>query len=258
MYKLLFKRPIDIICALVLLLFLAPLLFVVAILVAIKHGRPIIFKQKRVGRNQKIFWFYKFRSMTNARDENGELLPDSMRVTKFGRFLRKTSIDELPQLWNILKGDMSFIGPRPRDVKECIFLNETQCGRFRVRPGLSGLAQINGRNAITFDKVAEYDNKYADRVTLWGDIKIAFKTLLVVFKKESIDSNIQSTVHLSYYYNDVLLQRGEITQDEYNQRVALSKTLEVGNIMPSVATLLQEGIDKIKNDQDLYKTDQTV
>jgi len=241
MYRFFFKRIIDMTAALVLLVLLSPLLIFVSFLVAIKHGRPIVFKQRRVGRNQKIFWFYKFRSMSNAKDENGELLPDSVRLTKFGKFIRKTSIDELPQLWNILKGDMSFIGPRPKDVKECVFFNEEQCGRFRVRPGLSGLAQVNGRNAITFDKVAEFDNKYADKVTFWRDVKIAFKTFIVVFKRESIDSNVQNTGHLCFYYNDYLLQNGDISRDQYDALVACSKALRAGEIM-------REGIERIEHE----------
>ena len=241
MYRKFFKRVLDIFCAVGLLFLLSPLLILVCVLVRIKHGSPIIFKQRRVGKDQKIFWFYKFRSMSNAKDENGELLPDTMRLTKFGKFIRKTSIDELPQLFNILKGNMSFIGPRPKDVKECVFFNEEQCGRFRVLPGISGLAQVSGRNSITFEKIAELDNKYADRVTFWGDVKIAFKTIAVIFKKESIDSNVQDTNHLCYYYNDLLLQRGDITRDEYDTLVGYSLQLKAGVVM-------RDGLEQIRRD----------
>ena len=252
MYRYFFKRIIDFFGALVLLVVLSPLLLIVCILEIIFHGWPVTFRQRRVGKGQKVFWFYKFRSMSNKRDANGDLLPDKQRLTKFGKFIRKTSIDELPQLWNILKGDMSFIGPRARDIKECVFYNDQQCGRFRIKPGISGLAQVNGRNSITFEKIAEYDNIYADKITFWGDVKIVFKTFWVVlFGKSGIESQTQTTNHVGgCYYNDLLLQRGDITREEYDKRVAFSKTLNVGAIMPSIdaqrkseaAAMLAEGL----------------
>ena len=232
MYARFFKRIIDIFCAIMLFVFLSPLLLVLLVFAG-------VYKHRRVGKHQKIFWFYKFKSMTDKRDENGNPLPDSERITKFGKFIRKTSLDELPQLWNILKGDMSFIGPRPKDVKECVFFDEQQCGRFRVRPGLSGLAQVSGRNAMTFDKVAEFDNIYADKITFFGDVKIALKTILVVFRPKSIDSSVQGTDHLSFYYNDYLLQQGVITKEQYDQLVNASKSLTAGTIM-------REGLEKIR------------
>ena len=236
------------------LIVLSPLLLIVCILELLFHGWPVTFKQRRVGKKQKVFWFYKFRSMSNKRDKNGDLLPDKQRLTRFGKFIRKTSIDELPQLWNILWGSMSFIGPRPKDIKECVFFNDEQCGRFRVKPGLSGLAQVNGRNSITFEKIAEYDNKYADKITFWGDVAIVFKTFMTLFKRKDIDSQVQTTGHLCFYYNDLLLNRGDITREEYDKRVAFSKTLRVGTIMPSIdlqrqteaAAMLEEGLAEIK------------
>jgi len=260
LYEKFFKRFIDVFGAVFLMVLLSPVFMIIAILVRIKHGKGVIFKQKRVGKNRKIFWFYKFRSMSNARDESGELLPDKDRITKFGKFIRKTSLDELPQLWNILKGDMSFIGPRPKDIKECVFYNEQQCDRFSVRPGITGLAQINGRNSITQDKILEYDIQYTPKVTFWGDIKIVFKTFFVVFRRKGIDSNAGiKTDHVCCYYNDLLLGRGKITRDEYDMRVAFSRTLRVGDTMPSIdeqrqsesAVLLQKKIKKLESHSGL-------
>jgi len=209
--------------------------------------------------------------MSNKRDKEGNLLPDKQRITKFGKFIRKTSIDELPQLFNILFGQMSFIGPRPKDIKECVFFTAEQCGRFRVRPGISGLAQVNGRNNITFDKVAEFDNQYADKITFWGDVKIVFRTFASVFSRKGIDSNVNAnTGHFCFYYNDLLLQEGRITQDEYDHRVAFSKTLKAGMRMPSVCEqkrieeqkAVEELVDEIKEtiemENDLQKTQEAV
>lgn len=185
-YKRHIKRPMDILLSLIALIVLLPVLLIVAILVKIKLGSPIIFKQKRVGLNEKIFTLYKFRTMTDDRDENGELLPDSIRLTKLGKMLRYTSLDELPQLFNILKGDMSLIGPRPLLVEYLPFYNEHQKRRHNVRPGLSGLAQIGGRNTITWEDRFDLDVKYTHNITFLGDLKIMFITLKKVFNKEGI------------------------------------------------------------------------
>ena len=235
-YEAVIKRPTDFTMALLAIVLLSPLLLIVALLVRIKHGKGVIFKQKRVGYKRKVFWFYKFRSMSNKRDANGDLLPDRERLTKFGKFIRTTSLDELPQLFNILKGDMSIIGPRPKDVKECVFFNDEQCKRFLARPGVSGLAQVNGRNSINFEKVVEFDIKYVEKITWWGDVKIFFKTFFVVFKRKGIDAQISPTEthHLCDYYNDILLRRGDVSQEKYDELVAFSKTLNVKDIMPSV------------------------
>jgi len=234
MYRYFFKRIIDFLGALVFLIVFSWLFLIVAFLVRVKLGKGVIFKQRRVGKKQRVFWFYKFRTMTNARDVNGDLLPDTVRLTKFGKFLRKTSLDELPQIFNILKGDMSFIGPRPKDIKECVFFNDEQCGRFRVKPGISGLAQVSGRNAINFEQIAVLDNKYAKHITFIGDMILIVRTFLTVFKKKNIDAEKKDTNHLCYYYNDLLLDQGRISRDEYEKRVAFSKTLRAGDIMPSL------------------------
>lgn len=151
MYRKYFKRLFEVICSLLALIVLTPLLLVTAILVRIKLGSPVIFKQKRPGLHEKIFTLYKFRTMTDQKDEQGNLLPDEVRLTKFGKMLRSTSLDELPELWNILKGDMSIVGPRPQLIKDMVFMTDEQRKRHTVRPGLTGLAQVNGRNAITWE-----------------------------------------------------------------------------------------------------------
>lgn len=181
------KRPMDILLSLVALIVLWPLMLIIAVLVKIKLGSPIIFKQERVGLNEKIFTLYKFRTMTDARDEKGELLSDNARLTKFGKMLRYTSLDELPQLFNILKGDMSIIGPRPLLVEYLPFYKEYHKQRHSVRPGLSGLAQVNGRNAITWEDRFDLDVKYTLNITFLEDLKIIFLTLKKVYKKEGID-----------------------------------------------------------------------
>lgn len=256
LYRMLFKRPIDFFAALILLIIISPIFLVVALLVRIKHGRPIFFKQRRVGKNRKIFSVYKFRSMSNRRDDNGELLPDRERLTKFGKFIRKTSLDELPQLINILKGEMSFIGPRPRPTEECVFLTEEQARRFAARPGISGLAQVSGRNAITLDVVTEFDNKYIRKISAWGDIKICFQTVFVVLKRKNIDGNTQGQ-NATEYYGARLLRLGMVTIEEYDARIALAKSLKVGDTLPSfdgflgtkAVSVLAEGFETAKNER---------
>lgn len=186
MYKKFFKRFLDIIISLISLIILSPVMLIVAILVRIKLGSPIIFKQERPGKNEKIFKLYKFRSMSDKKDKNGKLLPDSERLTKFGKILRSTSLDELPELVNILKGDMSLIGPRPLAVSYLPYYNEKEKHRHDVRPGLTGLAQINGRNALDWEKRFEYDLKYVNNITFINDLKILFKTFFKVLKREDV------------------------------------------------------------------------
>ena len=193
-YKHFLKRQMDFILSLLAIIVLSPLLMVVAILVRLKLGSPVLFKQIRPGLNEKIFTMYKFRSMTDAIDENGELLPDSVRLTKFGRLLRTTSVDELPELFNILKGDMSIVGPRPLLVQYLELYNEHQRRRHEVRPGLSGLAQVNGRNAIGWEEKFNLDVEYVDNVTLVADWKIIFLTIKKVFIKEGISSDSSATM----------------------------------------------------------------
>lgn len=184
MYRRYIKRIVDICCALAAIIVFWWLYIIVAILVRIKLGSPIIFKQPRPGKDERIFNLYKFRTMTDEKDENGEMLPDEVRLTKFGRLLRSTSLDELPEVFNILKGDMSVVGPRPLLVKYLPLYNEHQKRRHEVRPGLSGLAQINGRNAITWEEKFDYDVNYVDDITFVGDVKIILRTVWKAFVKE--------------------------------------------------------------------------
>lgn len=181
------KRPLDFLLSFFAIILLSPIIIVVAILVGIKLGTPIIFKQKRPGLNEKIFTMYKFRTMSNAVDEDGNPLPDHLRLTKFGKLLRSTSLDELPGLFNILKGDMAIIGPRPLLVSYLHLYNEKQKRRHEVRPGLSGWAQVNGRNAVSWEKKFELDIEYVDNVTLKKDVQIILLTLKKVFIREGIE-----------------------------------------------------------------------
>lgn len=187
MYKYI-KRFFDIIASLMAIIVFSPILIIVSILVKIKLGSPILFIQERPGKNEKIFKLYKFRTMTDARDDEGNLLPGSLRKNKFGDFLRSASLDELPELFNILKGDMSVIGPRPLLVKYLPRYNEYQHRRHEVRPGLSGWAQVNGRNAISWEEKFDHDVEYVDNMSLTLDIKILFMTVINVFKHEGINA----------------------------------------------------------------------
>lgn len=186
LYRKYFKRTLDIIFSLLFIIILSPLLLLITCLVRLKLGSPILFKQQRPGMNETIFTIYKFRTMTNERDSNGELLPDEIRLTKFGKFLRSTSLDELPELFNILKGDMSFVGPRPLSINYLPYYNEIEKQRHSVRPGLTGLAQVNGRNKANWTKRFKYDIEYVKKVSLIIDLSIILKTIYVVFKKENI------------------------------------------------------------------------
>lgn len=194
MYKSYIKRPMDFILSLIAIIVLSPVLLVVAILVRTKLGSPVIFKQKRPGLNEKIFTMYKFRTMTDERDKFGELLDDSERLTKFGKFLRSTSIDELPELFNILKGDMSVVGPRPLLIQYLPLYDEHQKCRHDVRPGLSGWAQVNGRNAISWEDKFDLDVEYVNNVGFVLDWKIIFLTIKKVFVKEGISSETAVTM----------------------------------------------------------------
>ncbi|WP_394138604.1 sugar transferase [Cytobacillus oceanisediminis] len=193
-YRRFIKRSMDFILSLIAIIILSPVFLIIAILVRTKLGSPILFKQQRPGLNEKVFMMYKFRTMTDERDENGELLPDSIRLTKFGRFLRSTSLDELPELLNILKGDMSIIGPRPLLVQYLPLYNEHQKRRHEVRPGLSGLAQSNGRNAIRWEDKFALDVRYVDSVSFIGDWKIIFMTIKKVLIREGISSETAVTM----------------------------------------------------------------
>ncbi|ULM99771.1 sugar transferase [Peribacillus frigoritolerans] len=194
MYGRFLKRAMDFILSLIAIVILSPILLVVALLVRVKLGSPVLFKQKRPGLNENIFMMYKFRTMTDERDEHGELLPDNVRLTRFGRLLRSTSLDELPELFNILKGDMSIIGPRPLLEQYLPLYNEHQKRRHEVRPGLSGLAQVNGRNAISWENKFDLDVEYVDNVSFIGDWKIIFLTIKKVFVREGINSEVDATM----------------------------------------------------------------
>ncbi|MEG1332015.1 MAG: sugar transferase, partial [Eubacterium sp.] len=185
-YQKYIKRVLDVTLSATAIIVLSPVMGVTALLVRKKLGSPVIFKQKRPGKDEKIFTMYKFRTMTDERDCDGNLMPDSIRLTQFGKTLRSTSLDELPELFNIFKGDMSIVGPRPLLIQYLPLYNERQKRRHDVRPGLTGLAQVSGRNAINWEEKFEYDIEYIRKSSFKLDIKIIFKTLLKVFNKEGI------------------------------------------------------------------------
>lgn len=212
MYRKFLKRLLDILLSGLALIVLSPLLLVLAVLVRVKLGSPVLFTQERPGKDEKIFKLYKFRTMTDQRDEAGNLQPDSERLTKFGRMLRATSLDELPELWNIFKGEMSIVGPRPQLIRDMVFFTPEQRRRQCVRPGLTGLAQIEGRNAIDWEKKLEIDLGYLERITFWNDLRI----VLITAKKILIhEPDNQEQVDLVEDLGDNLLHRGVITEEEY-------------------------------------------
>ncbi len=194
MYQRYIKRLLDIAISLCALIVLSPILLIVAVLVRIKLGSPVIFHQQRPGYHEKIFNLCKFRSMTDERGENGELLPDEVRLTKFGKALRATSLDELPELWNIFKGDMSLIGPRPLLVKYLPLYNDFQRQRHNVKPGLTGWAQVNGRNAISWEQKFAYDVEYVHNLSFLMDARIFFKTVKAVVSRSGISSESSETM----------------------------------------------------------------
>lgn len=188
------KRLFDFIVSLLALIVLSPVILISALLIRSKIGSPVVFKQKRPGRGEIPFYVFKFRSMTDERDRKGELLPDSVRLTSFGKVIRKLSLDELPQLLNVLKGDMSFVGPRPLLMEYLDLYDERQKKRHDVRPGITGWAQVNGRNAISWEQKFEYDVWYVENRSFWLDIKILFMTVMKVFKSEGISQDGQATM----------------------------------------------------------------
>lgn len=200
----------------------APLMLVTAWMVRIRLGSPVIFRQPRPGKDEKIFMLYKFRSMTDATDAHGRLLADEMRLTGFGKKLRATSLDELPELFNILKGDMSFVGPRPQLVRDMVFMTPVQRKRHTVRQGLTGLAQVNGRNDISWDEKLELDLKYITNITLRSDCAILCKTVKRVWNREGIHAEGMATAE---DYGDYLLGTGRITAEEYGRRMRLAERL---------------------------------
>lgn len=228
MYAKYIKRILDFTLSLVALIILMPLMIILWVLVRIKLGKPAIFKQQRPGKNEKIFTLYKFRTMTDEKDENGKLLPDEKRLTKFGKMLRSTSLDELPELINIIKGDMSIVGPRPQLVRDMIFMTEQQRKRHKVRQGLTGLAQINGRNNITWEQKINYDLEYINNVSFKNDCKIILKTIEKVFKRENIETDGMQTAE---DLGDYLLRNKVIDEVDYLTKIEeAKKIIERGRI----------------------------
>lgn len=222
MYAKFFKRIMDFLLSLAALVVLSPVLLVLVIVGAIvMHGNPF-FMQIRPGKDEKLFKLIKFRSMTNKKDENGNLLPDEKRLTGYGRFLRSTSLDELPELINILKGDMSIVGPRPQLVRDMVFMSDEQRKRHTVRQGLTGLAQINGRNNMTWEQKLEYDLEYIENITFWGDVKIILKTVKKVFVRDGISAEGMDTAE---DLGDYLLRKGIVDKEDYNNKQASAKEL---------------------------------
>ncbi len=223
------KRLLDIVYALLAILCFGWLYIVIALLVRIKLGKPIVFTQYRPGKidsitgKEQIFKIYKFRSMTDERDKKGELLPDESRLTSFGKALRSSSLDELPEVINILKGDMSIVGPRPQLVKDMVFMTDEERKRHLVRPGLSGLAQVNGRNDIDWEEKFDWDLRYVEKITFWGDMKIILQTVIKAFlKKEGITDKNMITAE---DYGDYLLRKKKISKEEYDKKQEESKKL---------------------------------
>lgn len=215
MYEKYFKRLLDIILSGVALIVLAPVLIIVAICVRIKLGSPVLFKQERPGKDEKIFNMYKFRSMTNDTDKEGNLLPDAERLPKFGKTLRSTSLDELPELWNIFKGDMSIVGPRPQLIRDMVFMTPEQRKRHEVRPGLTGWAQVNGRNNISWEDKLSYDLVYLENITFLNDLKIIFMTISSVIRKEDVTTEGMETAE---DLGDYLLRTGKISRMKYDKK----------------------------------------
>ena len=227
LYKPFFKRFWDIILSGLAIIVLSPFLLILSLLGTIfMKGNPL-FTQKRPGKkkrdgNEHIFKLIKFRTMSNKKDESGNLLPDEQRLNKYGKFLRSTSLDELPELFNILIGDMSIIGPRPQLVRDMVFMSEQQRHRHDIRPGLSGLAQVNGRNNISWEQKLDYDLKYLNKITLFGDIGLVFKTVLKVFKRADIDRKGTAS---DIDFGDWLLQEGKVSHEDYKRNQELAKQL---------------------------------
>ena len=222
MYKSFLKRFFDIVCSFLGIVILSPLLIILIIVgVIAMKGNPF-FCQLRPGKNGKIFRLFKFRSMTNEKDENGNLLPDEKRLNKYGKFLRSTSLDELPSLVNIFIGTLSIVGPRPQLVRDMVFMDETAKKRHSVRPGLTGLAQVSGRNNMSWEQKFEYDLKYIEKITFWGDARILFSTVGKVFKREGITEEGMAPAE---DYGDYLLNTGRISREEYDEGQKEAKRL---------------------------------
>lgn len=216
MYKSIVKRLIDILVSAIGLILLSPVFILIAVLVAVRLGRPVIFSQIRPGKDGNLFKLYKFRTMTDERDKHGDLLPDDMRMTNFGRKLRESSLDELPELFNILKGDMSLVGPRPFLVYDIVFYTDKEMYRKSVLPGLTGLAQVSGRNNITWEEKFKYDFQYIDNINFLQDMKILYRTFFKVAEQSDIATDGMETAER---YGIYLLRKNRITKDEYETGV---------------------------------------
>lgn len=220
------KRLLDILCAAAAIAVFWWLYLIVALLVLVKLGRPVIFQQPRPGKGEKIFRLYKFRTMTDARDAQGKLLPDTVRLTRFGKALRATSLDELPEVLNILKGDMSIIGPRPQLVRDMVFMTPEQRRRHSVRPGLSGLAQTRGRNALPWEEKLAADLEYIRHITFLGDAKIVLDTVKQVFlRQKGMEGSTADEVAVTDDLGDYLLKSGRVTREEYDSKQAQAREI---------------------------------
>lgn len=248
-YSVFMKRFLDISLSLLAIIILSVVLLITYLLTLIFLGYPAIYKQARPGKNHKVFHIYKFRSMTNKKDKDGNFLPDALRITWFGKLLRKTSLDELPQLFNILKGDMSIVGPRPRLVKDMIFYDEDIYKFYVVRPGLTGPTQANGRNKNTWEQVFEKDIAYTHKITFANDVKIIFKTFFSVFKNtgethSNEEENKTEVKEQEYYYGDYVLRIGKISKEQYDLGLKISKEIIANNgvveYVPELHTLPEE------------------
>ncbi len=216
------KRKLDVILSAGALLALSPVIGATALLVRIKLGSPVLFTQLRPGKGEHIFRMYKFRTMTDERDADGELLPDEVRLTEFGKFLRSSSLDELPELFNILRGDMSIVGPRPQLVRDMVFMTKEQRRRHKAAQGLTGLAQVNGRNQISWEEKLSYDQQYVRHITFRGDLRILLQTVGNVLKKEDINTEGMATAE---DFGDYLLRTGQVDQETYDKKQRIARKI---------------------------------
>lgn len=212
MYEKYFKRALDCALSALALFLLSPLLLLLAVTIRVRIGKPVLFKQRRPGRGGKVFLLYKFRTMTGARGADGNLLPDDLRMTKYGSLLRAASLDELPELVNILKGEMSIVGPRPQLVKDMLFMTEEQRRRHSVLPGLTGLAQVHGRNRLSWEEKFTYDLRYIRHITFWGDVKILLQTVAELFRHSDVHSAEMATAE---DLGDYLLRTGKVDERQF-------------------------------------------
>lgn len=240
MYKKFFKRMLDIFFSFILIILLTPFFLTLSLIIFVTNGMPIIYKQKRVGKNNRIFNIYKFKSMNNKKDQQGSLLEDEKRITKFGHFLRRTSIDELPQFFNVLFGSMSFIGPRPKTVEETLFIVSTKyIDRHNVKPGITGLAVINGRNDLSPEDAYSFDVKYTKAVTIFKDFKIFFMTIPLVLNRKGV--NAKNTFSFLPHYI-------------YWKNVSIFNELEINNIKNNALIIIRSTVKKIDINKDYSKS----